>query len=426
MEPAARSVRATAASRPVSDRTVRWLAPLVLTLLVFAVYAPVRHHGFINYDDPLYVSRNPMVKSGLTWMGVRWAFQTMPLDNYFPLTLLSHMLDCQLFDIEPGPHHVVNVLFHAANAVILYFLLLRMTGAFWPSAIVAALFALHPVQVGTVAWIAERKNVLSTLFWLLTIRAYAGYVEGSRRGAGGRQYALALLFFVLGLLSKPMLVSVPLCLLLLDVWPLGRVRLDRTGLAPAVLWRLVREKLPFVAITVAFVVVTIRAQENTIIPLRQLPIGYRVENALISYVRYVGKVLWPTGFAIFYERPDEWPLWQVLGSALVLVVVTAAALRLAPHCPPLLVGWLWFLVTLIPVIGLVQVGAHAMADRYMYVPIIGLLVAIVWGLRALAGRWQVPTAVLGGAVALAVSLCLVLTWINIAPWRSMEALLGVE
>jgi len=403
------------------DSTARVWICIALVLVTFALYWPVRHHAFINYDDPLYVTHNPNVKAGLTWHGVVWAFRATEAHNWHPLTWLSHMLDCQLFGPNPGAHHLVNVAFHALNAVLLYLVLGRMTGAWWRSAAVAALFALHPLQVGSVAWIAERKNLLSTSFWLLTLWAYARYAEATTRASKRNAYSLALVCFALGLMCKPMLVTVPFVLLLLDGWPLRRLQLATLGS------RLV-EKLPFFALGAASSAATIwaatsEAQERSFSSLHRLPLGLRIENALISYLRYLGKMIWPVGLSVFYPYPTAWPLWLALLSALALALITLSALRWAARCPPLLVGWLWFMGTLVPVIGLVQVGVQSMADRFMYVPMIGLLIAIVWGVSELSLRWNVPKPVVSVVAAMVLVACATLTRLEVRRWKDTETLL---
>ena len=411
--------------REPRNPTADVLICFALVVVTLVLYWPVRHHGFINYDDPLYVSRNTLVKQGLTWHGLVWAFGTMALDNWFPMTLLSHMLDCELFGVNAGAHHLVNVAFHVVNAVVLYLVLLQLTGARWRSAAVAALFAWHPLQVGSVAWISERKNLLSTLFWLLTIGAYARYAEATRRGSGGqaRPYVLALVCFALGLMSKPMLVTVPFTLLLLDFWPLRRFEPATLASRPTSVWRLVREKLPFFALAVAFSALTIWAQERSLVMARKVPLSFRVENALISYLRYVRKMFWPSDLAIFYSRPASWPLWLVLLAASVLAVVTVLLFRRARQWPWSLFGWLWFSGTMVPVIGLVPYGSHSMADRYMYAPMIGLFIAIAWSVPELARRWNVPRAVPSGVTVAVLIACAVLTGFYVQQWKDMETLL---
>ncbi len=336
-------------------------------LVCAAVYWPVGLADFLSVDDHEYVSQNQTVQAGLTASGLRWAFDGVHVANYHPLTWLSHMLDNQLFGPKPGPQHLVNLLFHAINSVLVFVVFQRMTGHTWASAFLGGLFALHPEHVESVAWIAERKDVLSAMFWLLTMWAYAAYVERPRWW----RYALALLLFAAGLLSKPMVVTLPCVLLLMDCWPLKRQ--ER--------WReLIVEKIPFFALSVGSCVLTVLAQARggAVSSLEQLPLWYRLGNVVVAYFRYIRKFLWPTDLAAFYPLMRPWPRAYVIASVAGLLLITALVLLLAKKRPYLTVGWLWFVGTLIPVIGLVQVGIQSMADRYMYLPMIGLAVMITW------------------------------------------------
>lgn len=335
-------------------------ARVSLVLLTLAVYLPVLTHGFIRFDDPVYVTRNPWVKAGLTWDGIVWAFTANVSSNWHPLTLLSHMLDCELFGVDPLGHHLTSLLLHTASVVLLFEALRRMTGCVGRSAAVAALFAIHPTHVESVAWIAERKDVLSGFFWMLTLLAWERYV----RQPSPKRYALVALSLAAGLLSKPMVVTLPFVLLLLDTWPFERkIR--------------VKEKLPLFALAAASCVATVIAQLGAIGMASQFPMKLRLANAVLSYVRYLGKTLFPSRLAVFYPMPTEFPAWKVAGAALLLVLLTVLAFRAARYVT---VGWLWFLGTLVPVIGIVQVGGQAMADRYTYLPIIGLFLIAAWGL----------------------------------------------
>ena len=382
----------------------RWVR-LALIAANLIVYASVWHHGFVNYDDDDYVTANPVVLRGLTWHGVAWAFTTEHAVNWHPLTWLSHMLDVQLFGLDPGPHHLTNLLFHIANTLLLFGLLHRMTGALGRSAFVAGLFAVHPLHVESVAWVAERKDVLSTLFWMLTLWAYVEYVKRpDLRRSDLRRYGAVLLFFALGLMAKQMLVTLPFVLLLLDFWPLGRVvigpnpargrALSRDGWATAI--RLVWEKLPLLALSIASSVATfvIHQRGGAVIILSAIPLKLRVENALVSYVAYIGKMLWPARLAVFYPYPQSLPAWLVAGAFLALVGISLAVIRAGPRHPYLPVGWFWYLGTLVPVIGLIQVGDQAMADRYTYIPLIGLFIIVAWGVPDLLLRWPLRRIVL--------------------------------
>jgi tetratricopeptide (TPR) repeat protein len=337
-------------------------ARVSLALLTLAVYLPVLTHGFIRFDDPLYVTRNPWVKAGLTWNGIAWAFSANVASNWHPLTLLSHMLDCELFGMDPLGHHLTSLLLHTASAVLLFEALRRMTGAVWRSALVAALFAVHPTHVESVAWVAERKDVLSGFFWMLTLLAWERYV----RQPSWQRYMAVALSLAAGLLSKPMVVTLPFVLLLLDVWPLRREIPRKIR---------IKEKLPLFALAAASCVATVIAQSGAIGMASRFPMNLRLANAVLSYVAYLGKTLFPSRLAVFYPMPTEFPAWKVMGAALLLASLTVLALRAARYVT---VGWLWYLGTLVPVIGIVQVGGQAMADRYTYLPTIGLFLIAVW------------------------------------------------
>lgn len=382
-----------------------------LAVLAVAVYGQTGHHGFVNLDDPEYVYRNRMVLAGLSREGIAWAFSGFHVANWHPLTWLSHMLDVELFGAAPGPHHLVSVFLHVANTVVLFHVLRCATGAIWRSLAVAALFAVHPLHVESVAWVSERKDLLSTLFFLLSLWAYAAYVRSRR----SRDYALALGLFGSGLLCKPMIVTLPFVLLLLDVWPFRRVERE-TPPRPfgTTLLNLVVEKTPFFVLALASCVVTYLAQSagggaSALAPIRTWP---RIANAIISFAAYLGKTAWPASLAAFYPHPatirPDVPLWPLAGATLAIAAISVWALRERTRCPYILWGWLWYLGTLVPVIGLVQVGGQAMADRYTYIPLIGCFVALVWSLaewierRCISGR-AVATVTVAVILALAVA-----------------------
>jgi len=415
---------------------------LGLGLLTLAVFGPTVRYSFLDYDDDAYVLTNPHVLTGLTWQNVGWAFGSTHASNWHPLTWLSHALDCQLYGRRASGHHLTNVLFHLTNTLLLFGLLQRMTGSLWRSAFVAALFAVHPLHVESVAWIAERKDVLSAFFFLLTLWAYVRYVERSE--GGGRKsdvrgpwsfghlpssvfYLLSVGCFALGLMSKPMLVTLPFLLLLLDYWPLrrfpfsagkpeirgsrGKERRSRVPAPastlnpqPSTLPRLLAEKLPFLALAAASCLATAFAQKKggAMLSLREFPFRLRLANALVSYARYLGKALWPEQLAPFYPNPVHWPGWQVAGAGMLVAAASIAVIALARRAPYLFTGWFWFLGMLIPVIGLVQVGSQAMADRYMYLPAIGLFLVAAWGVPVLV---LVPAGTRGGLILGAASLC---------------------
>jgi len=409
---------------------------LLLALATLLVYLPVRHCGFVNYDDGDYVTDNPVVQNGLTWGGIKWAFTTWHANNWHPLTWLSHMLDCELFGLNPGAHHLDNVLLHTANVVLLLAVLFRLTKAQWPSALVAALFAWHPLHVESVAWISERKDLLSTFFGLLALLSYTRFVEAStvHHPRSKVFYGLALFAYALGLMSKPMLVTLPFLLLLLDYWPLQRMS-GKTA-APAfdsrnaALGQLIMEKWPFFLLTAASCVMTFSAQsqrgDNAVISLANVSLSYRLCNALMSYGRYLLKVIWPTDLAVFYPMSDRVVQVRVLAlvSAMILVALSWIVWRTRRSCPYVLVGWLWYLGALVPVIGLVQVGGAALADRYSYIPSIGLFIAAAFGLRDLVYRdrfFKIPAAAAAGLI---LAGCVALTENQLRYWRDSLTLFG--
>jgi tetratricopeptide (TPR) repeat protein len=367
-----------------------------------ALFAPTCRCAFVNYDDPDYVTENPSVQAGLTGAGITWAFTRTHAGYWHPLTWLSLQLDASLFGLESAwGFHLTNVVLHAASTVLLFLALRRMTGVLWRPALVAALFAVHPMHVESVAWVTERKDVLSGLFWMLALLAYARYVEEPTLGRS----LLVLAAYALGLMAKPMLVTLPCVLLLLDYWPLRRPWTRQ------LLW----EKLPLFALTVAACPLTLHTQhEGGAVPLlAEVPLAVRAGNALLSYCLYLLKTVWPTNLGVLYPYPAAIPLWQGAAAAVFLVALTAVAVRLRRRAPYLLVGWLWFLGTLVPVIGLVQAGAQALADRFSYLPSIGLFLAVVWGGGdLLAGRPAAASLLAGTALAALVLLCVpqVLVW----------------
>jgi protein O-mannosyl-transferase len=417
---------------------------LLLALATVAVYWPVARHGFINFDDADYVSGNPRVQAGLTMAGVRWAFTSIYASNWHPVTWLSHMLDCQLYGVKPAGHHITNLLFHVANSLLLFGLLQRLTGAPWRSAFVAALFALHPLHVESVAWVSERKDVLSAFFFMLTLLAYVRYAEKAGVRSQNAEpsptenatrntqhalpfYLLSVCFFALGLMSKPMLVTLPFVLLLLDWWPLQRFQLNTKNstlrtLSPL---RLVVEKLPFFALSALSCVVTFLVQRacGAMTPLAKTHFELRLANALVAYAQYLSKTLWPSKLAIFYPyRPLSLDSWQVVGAALLLLAVTAAVVLAWKKQPYLPVGWFWFLGTLVPVIGLVQVGKQSLADRYTYLPHIGLFVMFAWGASAAITRWKWPRLLPLAAAGLTLVACGLVASRQVAYWRTTKTL----
>src|SRR5437773_3167100 len=354
-----------------------------LAVVTFGIYAQVIGHRFLTFDDNWYIEHNPMVNRGVTLAGLAWAFTTFSEGNWHPLTWIAHMIDSQLFGMFAGGHLLVNALIHAANTVLLFWFLLRTTRARWSSALVAALLALQTLHVESVAWASERKDTLSTFFGLLSLIAYTRYAEAPAI----RHYAWVAIMLALGLLAKPMLVTWPFVMLLLDYWPLRRFDLTSRREVATKLWPLVREKLPLFALVAASAIITSVAQSHGggVRTFTEFPIALRLSNALVSYAKYLLLAFWPNDLAVFYPFPKAAiPAWQIIGAALLLISITSLFFSQRNIRPYLIVGWLWFLGTLVPVIGLVQVGAQTMADRYFYIPSIGLFIAIVFGLAGIA------------------------------------------
>lgn len=389
---------------------------LLLPLLVFFTFLPVLDNDFINYDDDIYVTTNPHVQNGLTWDSVKWAFQSSEASNWHPLTWLSHMLDCQLYGLKPWGHHLTSLLLHTANTLLLFLVLRRMTGATWRSFLVAALFGLHPLRVESVAWVAERKDVLSTAFWLLTLWTYSGFVTSARSGNPRSKfsYGLALLFFALGLMSKPMLVTLPFALLLLDYWPVQRFQPGRV--VPLLL-----EKIPFFALAAIASVITFMVQRSGG-AVAQLPLLVRVENALVSYIRYLAGLFYPVDLSVFYPYPLHWRTTIVLISASLITGISLIVLAQFRRRPFLPVGWFWYLGTLVPVIGLIQVGTQSMADRYTYVPMVGILVLLTWSAHDLTKNWRPQALALSTIGAVLIIVCIPLTRRQIGFWKNSYTL----
>jgi len=391
----------------------------VLTLSTLLVFWQVRNFEFTNYDDDKYVSQNLHVLNGLTQDGIIWAFTTPNIGNWLPLTWLSFMLDCQLFGPNPGWIHFINLLFHIVNTLLLFAVLKKMTGALWPSAFVAAAFAIHPMHVESVAWIIERKDVLSTLFLLLTLAAYVSYV----RHRGMVRYLLTVLLFASGLLAKPMLVTLPFVLLLLDYWPLDRFAAPQAVKTAAIadrrriLYRIIIEKIPFFALVAASSVITFIVQKGSgaVMDVNTLSLQKGVANAFLSYTRYIGKMFWPQNLAVFYPHDiDRFSFWQIVMCAMLLLGILVFVIRFGRKQRYLPVGWFWFVGTLIPVIGLVQSGAQSYADRYTYISYIGLFIMIAWGLPELLSKWPYRKLTIG------ISMVIVLAAFGICAYRQVS------
>jgi tetratricopeptide (TPR) repeat protein len=449
-----RSLKSESYTAGLNDR---WLVPgicIFLAAITFAVFVQTLRHEFVNYDDDVYVYENPEVSRGLTLQGIVWAFTHVHSSNWHPLTWISHMLDCQLYGLSPGGHHLTNILLHTATAILLFLVLRRMSGALWRSAFVAAVFAIHPLRVESVAWVAERKDVLSGVFFMLTIGAYVRYVQKQSRvepsslrfaapeSRGSRaqtapapgprlwtlDYCLVLLFFALGLMCKPMLVTLPFVLLLLDYWPLNRLRAD-TATEPIfrlagrlVPRRLVFEKLPLFGLAVASGVVTIYAQTGAIQSFEHVSLPLRMGNALMSYVDYLGQMFWPAGLAVLYPFTAGGVGVSGMVLSLVLLAGISAGVFALRRRPYFLTGWLWYLLMLVPVIGIVQVGAQARADRYTYLPQIGLYLLSTWAAADLCAGWRHRRAVLGGCATVILVALIFCARVQTSYWRNSESL----
>ncbi len=395
-----------------------------LAALVWLAFGQTIRHTFVNYDDAVYVYQNPHVLSGLTPRGMIWAFAYGAIGHWHPLTWFSHMLDCQLWGLRAGGHHLSSVILHAVVAILLFLALKQMTGALWRSALVAALFAIHPQRVESVAWVAERKDVLSGVFFMLTILAYVRYV---RKATSVTEYAQVMILFALGLMSKGMLVTLPFVLLLLDYWPLGRItpealaaiRQPKNG---AQVWRLFREKIPLFLLSAASCVMTSLSPER-ITPGLQMSLSARVENVIVSYVIYLKQMLYPVGLELpYFNPPGGFPLWQVGVALAVLLAVSIGAFVFWKTHPYLIVGWLWYLGMMVPVIGLVQISYYARADRYTYLPHIGLYIMAIWGSAALFGRSRAGRYILGGAALILIAALLSRTQAQTSYWHDSATL----
>jgi protein O-mannosyl-transferase len=435
---------------PVSQKSLTgarqtFLICVGLALATTAVYWRVHGFEFLAYDDYSIFFENPMVRQGLAWKAIVWGATTCYYEYWHPLMWWSHLLDCQLFGLNAGPHHLENLAFHVANALLLFAVFRRMTGMEWRSAMMAALFGLHPLHVESVAWLAERKDLLSTFFWLLSVLAYARYADQSRihppsPELPGRTrspkskvaYGWSLFFFLLGLLTKPMVVTLPFVLLLLDYWPLKRIAefgvrsADSKSGGKDESWaKLVREKWPFFGLSALFCFTTWYSTKlgNHIESSELTPWASRLTNIPVAYVRYLGKTAYPARLAVLYPMPDHWPLWQVGGSIFVLLLICWQTMKRARSAPYLIVGWLLFLGTLVPTIGIVAVGSQSIADRYMYIPSIGLFAAAVWGVADLSARWKGRRIILAGVASVVLSVFGVLTWVQVGYWHDTVSLL---
>jgi len=411
----------------MDDQTKRYrlLAVCVsLAITTLVVYWQVRSHDFIDFDDDHYVTKNEDVQAGLTWQGVKWAFAATHAWNWHPLTWLSHMLDCELYGLNPAGHHLTSVMFHIANTLLLFLVFRHMTGHFWRSTFIAGLFALHPLHVESVAWVSERKDVLSSLFWLLTMWFYIRYAERLRFAA----YLPVVVSLGLGLMAKQMLVTLPFILLLLDYWPLQRFprpsqkkRERKARFAPASLAQCFMEKVPLLVLSAigSLIIYLIQDKVALVKSATLIPTHYRLGNALVSYARYTVKMFYPLNLGILYPHPERnLRLWHVLVAVCLLLTITAVAIRLRRSRRWLFVGWFWYLGTLVPVIGLVQVGLQAMADRYTYVPLIGLSVVVTYGAAEILEKQKFRNVALATAAAIVLSALSTLTFLQLRHWKN--------
>jgi len=411
----------------MNDTRAKVLICIFLVLATATIYWQVKDHEFINYDDNIYVTENLNVQAGLTRESVSWAFTTSHHATWFPMTWLSHMLDYQLYGLHPKGHHLTSLFLHIANALILFIVLSRMTGALWQSGFVAVIFALHPFNVESVAWVAQRTNVLSTFFWLLTMWAYIRYVEKPNIKRSG----LMVLFFALGLMSKPMLVTLPFVLLLMDYWPLRRFKLGQekgngdipekyTDKGPDIL-RLVREKIPLFLLATGAGIVTFIVQKSggAFQSMETISLSARLTNAMVSYLEYLEKMIWPRGLSILYPHPgNTLAVWKGILCGMALVGITIISIRLIRKAPYFAVGWFWYLGTLVPVIGIVQAGGHAMADRYAYIPLIGIFIIVAWGVPELISKWRHKEKVLSVSAGILIPTLMVMTWTQVGHWKN--------
>lgn len=407
------------------NKIIKFWICVFLMITTLAVYWQVQDHKFLNYDDPAYVTDNSNVKKGLTSENVHWAFTTDHFSNWHPVTWLSHMLDYQIYGPHPKGHHLTNLLFHIANTLLLFLVLLRMTGALWQSGFVAALFALHPFNVESVAWIAERKNVLSTFFWLLTLWAYVRYVEKPN----ARRYGLVALLMTLGLMSKSMLVTLPFVLLMMDYWPLRRLKLEQgnnqsTGKhigRRSDIWRLVREKIPLLILATGAGIATFIVQKSggELQAMEVHSLTTRLANAMVSYLEYLKKTLWPEGMSVFYPHPgNDLTILKEMLCGMALLGISAISIRLLKKAPYLAFGWFWYLGTMVPVIQIIQTGRHAMADRYAYIPLIGIFIIVAWGLPELLKKWHLKKMVLLILAGIYIPTLIVITWNQVSHWKT--------
>src|ERR1700730_3342549 len=423
-----RTVRGRAAeghlSHAWSERVVTGVVSVLLAAIVWIVFGQTLRHEFVNFDDDQYVYENPRITNGLTLDGIQWAFTHVHADNWHPLTTISHMLDCQLYGLQPWGHHMTNVLLHAAAGIFLFLALWQLTGAHWPSAFVAAVFAIHPLRVESVAWVSERKDVLSGVFFMLTLWAYARYARG--KGSPSFWYITVVVLFALGLMCKPTLVTLPFVLLLLDYWPLDRSQPSSShdrGITRYTWPWLVIEKLPLFVLSAASCLATLLAQQAALDASLKPPLMERFGNALLSYVTYLAQTIWPARLAVLYPYPEgTLNVPEVILALLLLLIVSIGFFLWRRKYPFLLTGWLWYLGMLVPMIGIVQVGSQVRADRYTYLPQIGLYLLVAWGAMELFHQWRRSRVILAGAGLLIITALITRSYFQTSYWRDTETL----
>jgi len=419
-------VNGTALPSPDIGFKIKLIIYFLLSATIFIIYWQTLNHEFINYDDDLYVTDNRQVQDGFTVKSITWAFQSTRASNWHPLTWLSHILDYQLYGLDPAGHHLTNLLFHIANALLLFMILYSMTGALWQSAFVAIMFAVHPLNVESVAWIAERKNLLSTFFWLLTIWAYFRYATKATVG----KYLLVLFLFALGLMAKPMLVTLPFVLLMLDYWPLKRIQTSKErapleekskSMQTKEFSHLILEKIPFLALSLASCIITFLAQkrggglQSSVV----YPFQDRLINSLISYIEYLGKIIWPKPLVVLYPHPGTTlPVWKGIVCAIALIAISTLAIKMIRKTPYFAFGWFWYLGTMVPVIGIIQVGTQSMADRYTYIPLIGIFIAVAWGLPELVQHYRWKKIALTVSMGLFIPVLTFVAWTQVGYWKN--------
>ncbi len=388
---------------------------IALTIVTLAVFRQVNRYDFINIDDGVYITENSHIQTGITLEGVRWAFSTTYAEFWHPLTWLSLMFDYQLHGLNSSGYHLTNLILHIMSTLLLFWLFIRMTGAIWKSAFVAAIFALHPLHVESVAWISERKDVLSVFFWMLTLCLYVYYTEKPVI----KRYLPVLFCFACGLMSKPIVVTLPLIMILLDYWPLRRFESRKSNW---VLWQL-KEKIPFFILSAVFAIITIYAQVKPTANVKYFSLTSRLANASVTFVIYLEKTFWPHDLAVFYPFPGQIPLWQISGAILFIFIISAAVIVKAKQLPHLLAGWLWYAITLLPVIGIIQVGCHSMADRYTYLPLIGIAVMLTWGIPSLIKSEDIRKKILFPSGIAVLAILAVFTWQQCGYWKNSTILL---